>query len=303
MALPSPCNGLCSFERRTGFCIGCARTRDEIVGWRAASDEARDRIGAGLAARRSRLGFVHRLPWTMDDVGAFLRASFAGAGTWVTGVNGAIGAFRRADDETAVVDASGDTISARTGRAAMSFKLSATLRAYAVNPSSRECREWAPADALSDLVVIAVARRCGLEQTGRGLARLGADAGALLDGCNSETLYDFGLGDCAGSFGLRTADRTLMRRLDRHLGDEWPVFFPALRDDMIGAAPTRVVRSPLGRVEVSTPLWSGTAASGPFTQFLPLRLKPEIAEPALEMADSYLPCAVHHPAPSGRSPP
>ncbi len=33
----SPCIGVCHLDASTGFCVGCARTGDEIARWRDAS--------------------------------------------------------------------------------------------------------------------------------------------------------------------------------------------------------------------------------------------------------------------------
>ena len=40
--VPSPCTSVCRMSARTGWCEGCFRTIDEIVGWGAAP-EARKR--------------------------------------------------------------------------------------------------------------------------------------------------------------------------------------------------------------------------------------------------------------------
>ncbi len=53
--IASPCIGVCQIEPSSGICLGCARTLDEIAGWRGASDEERKRIMAKLPARKARL--------------------------------------------------------------------------------------------------------------------------------------------------------------------------------------------------------------------------------------------------------
>ena len=40
--LPSPCIDICQMDERSGLCVGCARTIDEIVEW-AGAGEARKR--------------------------------------------------------------------------------------------------------------------------------------------------------------------------------------------------------------------------------------------------------------------
>lgn len=49
----SPCIGACSIDAATGWCVGCARTREEIAAWPSASDERKRAILAGLPARRA----------------------------------------------------------------------------------------------------------------------------------------------------------------------------------------------------------------------------------------------------------
>jgi uncharacterized protein len=51
----SPCIGICQIEPRSGLCLGCARSLQEIGRWRDASDEERKRIMAELPARKARL--------------------------------------------------------------------------------------------------------------------------------------------------------------------------------------------------------------------------------------------------------
>ena len=60
----SPCINVCEIERRTGWCKGCARTIDEIVGWPQSSEAEREAIVAVLPERlaaRSHRGWLGRL--------------------------------------------------------------------------------------------------------------------------------------------------------------------------------------------------------------------------------------------------
>lgn len=51
--ITSPCIGVCELDSRSGLCLGCLRTLDEITAWRDADDGARARILQRLAARRA----------------------------------------------------------------------------------------------------------------------------------------------------------------------------------------------------------------------------------------------------------
>jgi uncharacterized protein len=43
-------------DPQRGVCRGCCRTLDEIASWASMSDVERERVVAGLAARRKALG-------------------------------------------------------------------------------------------------------------------------------------------------------------------------------------------------------------------------------------------------------
>lgn len=51
----SPCVNVCRMDARSGLCVGCARTLDEIARWGQAGDAERRRILALLPARRALL--------------------------------------------------------------------------------------------------------------------------------------------------------------------------------------------------------------------------------------------------------
>ena len=52
----SPCNDVCQLERRSGHCLGCGRTGDEIMRWLRYSDAERDAVMALLPARLDAMG-------------------------------------------------------------------------------------------------------------------------------------------------------------------------------------------------------------------------------------------------------
>ncbi|MCJ2180691.1 DUF1289 domain-containing protein [Novosphingobium album (ex Hu et al. 2023)] len=49
--VPSPCTGVCRIEPKTGWCLGCRRTMDEIAGWRDMSEAGRRAVVAQLGER------------------------------------------------------------------------------------------------------------------------------------------------------------------------------------------------------------------------------------------------------------
>ncbi|MEZ5839481.1 MAG: DUF1289 domain-containing protein [Hyphomicrobiales bacterium] len=50
--ISSPCTKVCTMDPRTGLCLGCSRTLEEIGAWGQLSEGERQRIMAGLPLRR-----------------------------------------------------------------------------------------------------------------------------------------------------------------------------------------------------------------------------------------------------------
>jgi len=48
----SPCNSVCRMDDRTGWCLGCMRTIEEIAGWAAFDEAAKRRVCEALVVRR-----------------------------------------------------------------------------------------------------------------------------------------------------------------------------------------------------------------------------------------------------------
>jgi uncharacterized protein len=51
MMIESPCIKVCTLDARSGRCLGCGRSVDEIARWSAMSDSERARVMAELPAR------------------------------------------------------------------------------------------------------------------------------------------------------------------------------------------------------------------------------------------------------------
>ena len=52
--IESPCIGLCLLSEDRKFCVGCYRSREEIVKWVKFSDKERSNIIGLLATRKNR---------------------------------------------------------------------------------------------------------------------------------------------------------------------------------------------------------------------------------------------------------
>ncbi len=50
--IPSPCNKVCRIDPGSGYCLGCARTLEEIGRWSLLSEAEQRTLVAELPARR-----------------------------------------------------------------------------------------------------------------------------------------------------------------------------------------------------------------------------------------------------------
>ncbi|HVE05713.1 MAG TPA: DUF1289 domain-containing protein [Paraburkholderia sp.] len=44
MSVKSPCIDICKFDGKTGYCVGCMRTRDECKSWKKMKDKQRRKV-------------------------------------------------------------------------------------------------------------------------------------------------------------------------------------------------------------------------------------------------------------------
>ena len=51
--VPSPCVDVCKIDPATGWCLGCARTIEEIAAWASLDNGGKRRIWKLLPARRA----------------------------------------------------------------------------------------------------------------------------------------------------------------------------------------------------------------------------------------------------------
>lgn len=52
----SPCVSICELDETSGFCLGCWRTREEIIGWKNMMDDQRRVLLKALHLRREDTG-------------------------------------------------------------------------------------------------------------------------------------------------------------------------------------------------------------------------------------------------------
>lgn len=54
--MKDPCIDVCKWDRATGWCKGCGRTKDEAKGWKKLGKKLRREIGDALRTRLRLLG-------------------------------------------------------------------------------------------------------------------------------------------------------------------------------------------------------------------------------------------------------
>ncbi len=290
--IPSPCIGLCRMDSHSGFCAGCARTAEEIAGWRDLPEEKLRDIWAMLAPRRKQLGLsLHRLGWSSDELRSFIIGTLSpGAGAWVCGVNGAVAEFFTDANDDIMLAVDERSVVARTGGGAISFSLPDYVRALALGPAD---------GVQGEIIVLAVPRgRAGSFQ-GHGLTSLGSDYDSIAQEDREARLYDFGLSSVAAGFGLRTSSQALISSLDAALGLRWSEFLVLNGAEIVRESPTRVVRNTIGRIEIynQIPPPGGVSPAGPHTHLFPDQLAKGGDVPSgIQIPAAYVPCAIYYPA-------
>jgi predicted Fe-S protein YdhL (DUF1289 family) len=247
--LTSPCIGVCRIDAATGWCAGCARTKEEISAWREVGADLRERIWTALPERRATLGIrLHRLDWSARRIRSVVEDSLRpGAGVWVFGIYGAVAEFCIGPAENVELALGADQIEAATPRAGLRMAFSKHLRALAIGTEGA-------ADMRT--IILAMARARARLVSNSGLSALGPDRAALRPAERSHELYDFGLGSPVSQFCIHTADPCLQASLDERVGQTWPDLLAGIGRRIFETSPGRVVTSPLGRIEVLTPIRS-----------------------------------------------
>ncbi len=66
--VPSPCISVCRMDEASGWCVGCARTIDEIAAWGLFDDDEKRAVWALLPPRHAALRArgVHAVPQADD---------------------------------------------------------------------------------------------------------------------------------------------------------------------------------------------------------------------------------------------
>lgn len=266
-AATSPCTGICRLDAATGWCLGCARTGEEIGSWRSQSPLWRDGVWSELPDRLAKLGVTcRRLAWDASQIRAFvLRSLEQGTGAWQMGVEGAVAVFTEAAGHATAVSQGQDVVTARTKGGAIRLSIDDDVRALTFDPPATP--------ASHQRIVLAVKReRCRMPIAHTVKLLDDDDTDRLSD--DPGRLYDLGLGRRETRFCLRTEASEVKAVLDVASGSPLQSVLPKIGSLLLDATPTRVVETPLGRVEVTSPIpkWGGRSLDGPRTHLLLDRL-------------------------------
>lgn len=282
----SPCVGICKLDEKSGVCLGCARTGDEIGRWSGMSEAERDAVWSKLPARHEALSIAMRLlPWMVEDVGDWIQRTMRdGLGTWTVGAPGALAEFPCRPNGNVEVTREADQIVGRLPEAAFRLRLHDKLRAFAFGGDGPIVLGWPKAR--------------GAMPRATTFTALGVDGDAVEEAHRGDHLFDMGIGRQASRFCMRTGDANLIATLNALVGRPWSEVMHEAGMAIFAANPHRVVESRLARAEVYAPIPLPGAPSpeGAHTHFLPQYLASGEEAPSSLMPPDYAwPVAIFYP--------
>lgn len=214
---------------------------DLLARWLRSADEA-------LPARLASLEFdvpteppvlvPRRLDTTPSSLAAAVSAALTDrSGRWTLGVPGADATFAPRRGTTRVVIGD-DTVEAVDAGAAMRLSIESDVTALMFDRSRDDAS-----------LVLALPRRDAMHAP-HVVTELGSDIGAIRPEHRAQTLFDLGVGRPGVSVCVRVglAGDALVRRL---VGLTWVEAFDRAADDLARLSITRIVRTPIGRIEVA----------------------------------------------------
>ncbi|MEM6478109.1 MAG: DUF1289 domain-containing protein [Pseudomonadota bacterium] len=296
MSVTSPCTGICKLEPETGWCLGCGRSGSEIADWRNHPEPWRSAVWEEIPRRLRQIGVgFQRLPWTTEDIRDFVMTSLdRNEGTWVMGVVGAVAEFTGAPGSAISVTPEGDALLAYTRGAAMRMLIDDDIRALTFDPEGASSKDGSEGQGR---IVLAVKRERGRMAAIETVTDVGEDRGRLIE--DRETrLYDLGLGRKEARFCVRVAPGASREALRRVEGQPFAEALPYIGAPLVAESPTRVVETPLGRIEIEgqIPPAGARSPAGPHTHLLPDHLATGRALPVgMDLPRAYLPGAIFYP--------
>jgi predicted Fe-S protein YdhL (DUF1289 family) len=285
--LPSPCVGICRLDPGTGWCLGCARSADELTLWRDLPPDRQAQVWADLPRRKAVLGLAFRLlPYGGSSLSDCLARLALTPGTgWSIGVYGAIAEFMAHEGETLLLARSQDELLLRTRGGA--------IRLWP--PPGARLFELAGSAGRAERLVLALHRARVRDVPSVGITELGADAQAIDPSGRDHRLFDLGVTRSAIRFCVRTGDTQLLALLRDARGRDLLDPATGVGELLVARSPDRVVISPVGRIEVTGPILR-TDHAGPHTHLLPpLLVQRRELEPGFDLPEGYLAAAVIYP--------
>jgi len=201
---------------------------------------------------------------------------------------GCLGALAEFHEPDAVYTCHHDSLTAVSARGALAVKLCGDEAACAYEAPSAHSDAWQYGIAL-----LAPGRRGAARET---LTEIGPDEHAIDSAARGLPLFDLGLAVPNVDYCVRSADPQVIAALRAHCGTS--VLSPghALQAVLIEASPTRVVMSPLARIEVYQPIARERTPQGSHTHLLPELLSRRRTHAAnLPLPPRALPLMTLHP--------
>jgi hypothetical protein len=201
---------------------------------------------------------------------------------------GCLGALAEFHEPDAVYTRHDDGLTAVSARGALAVKLCGDEVACAYEAPSAHGDAWQYGIAL-----LAPGRRGAARDT---LTEIGPDQHAIDSPARGLPLFDLGLAVPNVDYCVRSADPEVIAALRAHCGTS--VLSPGhpLQGVLIEASPTRVVMSPLARIEVYQPIARERTPQGSHTHLLPALLSRRRTHAAnLPLPPGALPLMTLHP--------
>ncbi len=180
------------------------------------------------------------------------------------------------------------TLTAVGEHGALRIRLSGDEQACAYEALSAHGDAWQVG-----LTLLAAGRQGAARST---LTELGADHDALNDGSRDLPLFDLGLAMPNVDYCVRSSDPQVIAALRAHCGEAVVMAGHPLLTTLIDASPTRVVTSPLARIEVYQTIARDHTPQGSHTHLLPDLLARRRTHAAnLPLPSGALPLLTVHP--------
>lgn len=218
------------------------------------------------------------------------------ANAWSIGTFGAIGEFTWAPTEPATFAESKFSIEVRTERGAMRLSRSSEARRFAYQTL------WGDGEAWTSGVAFCLP---AINRSSVGFRRVGLDTHALRPEEVNSVLFDLGVGVGHTAMCIRTCDREILAAAQEMESEE---VLSERGDSLIellrAKSPVRVMISPMGRIEVYSPIPAegGCSPVGPHTHLLPALAALRRTHSAnIPIPDSLQPVLTLHPPSPWRS--